>query len=100
MCVLFTAVIDRACGDAFTGVIGLINTSPTNLVTEIAWAVRLPESRCPYVTNDAIGLFLIYCLELPSRPAQRPGSALESLGWASGTCSGRHIPELAICRGG
>ena len=80
MCILF-AVIDKARGDAFAGVIGLINTSPTNLVTEIVWAVVFPEFRRSYVTNNAVGLLLKYCLELPS--SATPGLGFRRVQWTA-----------------
>jgi RimJ/RimL family protein N-acetyltransferase len=82
MCILF-AVIDKARGNALAGVIGLINTTPTNLVTEIAWAVVFPEFRHSYVTNNAVGLLLNYCLELPS--SATPGLGSRRVQWTAHT---------------
>jgi hypothetical protein len=71
-CVLF-AIIDKVRGDAFVGVIGLTNSSLMNLSIEMAWVVVFPEFRRSYVTNNAVGLVLNYCLELPSAPGRCRG---------------------------
>ena len=81
-CILF-AIIDKARGDAFAGVIGLISTTPMNLSTEMAWVVVFPEFRRSYVTNNAIGLLLNYCLELPSAPPGRRGLGFRRVQWAA-----------------
>jgi RimJ/RimL family protein N-acetyltransferase len=95
MCILF-AVIDKARGDAFAGVIGLINTSPTNLVTEIAWAVVFPEFRRSYVTNNAVGLLLKYCLELPSSATPgRCGLGFRRVQWTAHT---ENQPSVAVAK--
>lgn len=49
------------------GVIALANTSPLNLVAEVAYLVILPAFHRTYVTTNAIGLLLQYCLDLPSQ---------------------------------
>ncbi|KAI0280583.1 acyl-CoA N-acyltransferase [Russula aff. rugulosa BPL654] len=59
------AVIDKARGNAFAGVIALLTTFPMNLSTELGWLVIFPEFRRSYVTSNAIGLLLNYCLEVP-----------------------------------
>ena len=70
-CILF-AIIDKARGDALAGVVSLVNTTPEHLRTEIAWLVVFPEFRRSYVTDNAVGLLLNYCLELPD-PSPSPG---------------------------
>jgi RimJ/RimL family protein N-acetyltransferase len=65
------ALIEKACGDAFAGVIGLFGASPTNLSVEIAWIVVFPEFQCTHVTSNAVGLILSYCLKLPSALPER-----------------------------
>jgi RimJ/RimL family protein N-acetyltransferase len=79
------AIIDKARGDAFAGVIGLINTTPMNLSVEMAWVVVFPEFRRSYVTSNAVGLVLNYCLELPSAPAGRRGLGFRRVQWTSHT---------------
>jgi len=77
------AIIDKAhSGGAFAGVIGLLNTSPTNLSAEIAWVLVFPEFQRTYVTTNAVGLLLRYCLELPSAP-QRPGLGFRRVQWTT-----------------
>ena len=82
------AIIDKARGDAFAGVIGLFGASPTNLSVEIAWIVVFPEFRRTYVTSNAVGLVLNYCLELPVHHLSVAGSAF-------GVYNGRHIPRTS-----
>jgi RimJ/RimL family protein N-acetyltransferase len=85
MCILF-AIIDKARGDAFAGVISLVNTLHTDLRTEIAWVVVFPEFRRSYVTNNAVGLLLNYCLELPNPPpGRRRGLGFRRVEWTGHT---------------
>jgi RimJ/RimL family protein N-acetyltransferase len=95
MCILF-AVIDKARGDAFAGVIALINAHPENLCTEIAWVVVFPEFRRSYVTSNAVGLLLTYCLELPSAsPGRRLGLGFRRVQWTAHT---ENEPSLAVAK--
>jgi len=85
MCIFF-AIIDKARGDALAGVVALVNTSPANLRTEIAWLVVFPEFRRTYVTDNAVGLLLNYCLELPNPPPGRGrGLGFRRVEWAGHT---------------
>jgi RimJ/RimL family protein N-acetyltransferase len=85
LCLLF-AIIDKARGDALAGVISLVNVNPANLRAEIAWLVVFPEFRRSYVTSNAIGLLLNYCLELPDPPSgRRPGLGFRRVEWAGHT---------------
>ena len=77
------AIIDKARGDAFAGVIGLFGASPTNLSVEIAWIAVFPEFRRTYVTSNAVGLILNYCLELPSAPPERRGLGFRRVQWSA-----------------
>ena len=80
-CILF-AIIDKARGDAFAGVVSLINTMPTQLRAEIAWLIVFPEFRRSYVADNAVGLLLNYCLELPDPPPGcRPGLGFRRVEW-------------------
>ena len=82
--VLF-AIIDKARGGGtFVGIIGLIRASPANLSAEIAWTIVFPEFQRTYVTSNAVGILLQYCLELPSNP-QRPGLGLRRVQWTAHT---------------
>jgi RimJ/RimL family protein N-acetyltransferase len=85
MCILF-AIIDKARGDAFAGVVSLANAMPENLRAEIAWLVVSPEFRRSYVTDNAVGLLLNYCLELPDPPPGRGcGLGFRRVEWAGHT---------------
>jgi len=70
--VLF-AVLDRTCvSDAedippLAGIIGLLNTSLTNLSTEIGFVITLPAFRRTHVTSTAVSLLLEWCLESPEK---------------------------------
>ena len=81
-CITF-AIIDKARGDALAGVVSLVNTTPAHLCSEIAWLIVFPEFRRSYVTSNAVGLLLNYCLELPDPPPGRPrGLGFRRVAWA------------------
>lgn len=83
------AVIDKARGNAFAGVIALLTTFPMNLSTELGWLVIFPEFRRSYVTSNAIGLLLNYCLEVPDPSPGRPrGLGLRRVQWTAHTANG------------
>ena len=82
VCITF-AIIDKARGDALAGVVSLVNTTPAHLRSEIAWLIVFPEFRRSYVTSNAVGLLLNYCLELPDPPPGRPrGLGFRRVEWA------------------
>ncbi|KAH9989526.1 acyl-CoA N-acyltransferase [Russula vinacea] len=91
------AIIDKPRGNAFAGVIGLLNSSPVNLTTEMAWVVVFPEFRRSYVTSNAIGLLLNYCLELPSSttPGRPRGLGFRRVQW---TAHSDNKPSLAAAK--
>jgi len=89
------AITDKARGDAFAGVIGLIGTSPTNLSAEIAWVLVFPEFRRSYVASNAVGLVLNYCLELPGRTPERPGLGFRRVQWAAHP---ENRPSIALAK--
>ncbi|KAF9468080.1 acyl-CoA N-acyltransferase [Collybia nuda] len=68
--VLF-AIIDKTRsneGDlsaCLAGVIGFLNTAKDNFVVEIAPVIILPTFQRTFVTTNAIGILLKYCLDLP-----------------------------------
>ena len=78
------AITDKARGGALAGVIGLVNTSPADLRTEIAWVLVFPAFRHTNVATNAVGLVLRYCLEPPSAP-QTPGLGLRRVQWMGHT---------------
>ena len=95
MAILF-AIIDKARGDGFAGVIALLGTLPMNLSTEIGWLVVFPEFRGSYVAKNAIGLLLNYCLELPDPPPGRPrGLGFRRVQW---TTHSANQPSLAVAK--
>jgi RimJ/RimL family protein N-acetyltransferase len=95
MAILF-AVIDKARGNAFAGVIALLTTFPMNLSTELGWLVIFPEFRRSYVTSNAIGLLLNYCLELPDPQPGRPrGLGLRRVQW---TAHSANLPSRAAAK--
>ena len=82
------AILDKAHeGGTFAGVIGLVDASPANLSVEIAWVLVFPERQRTYVTSNAIGLLLRYCLELPG-DLQRPGLGFRRVQWTAHTENG------------
>lgn len=86
------AIIDKAHGDGgtFAGMVALVNALPPYLSVTIAWAIVFPEHQRTYVTSNAIGLLLQYCLELPTgtggRP-ERPGLGLRRVQWTAHTAN-------------
>ena len=89
------AIIDKARGGAFAGVIALFGASPSNLSVEIAWIVVFPEFRRTYVTSNAVGLVLNYCLELPSAPPERRGLGFRRVQWSAHP---ENQPSLALAK--
>ena len=59
-------VPEKGSNEVLAGLIGLLNLSPTNLVTEIGCVVILPPFQCTHVASNATGLLLEYTLNLPS----------------------------------
>ena len=81
------AIIDKTRGSgALAGVIGLFFMSAENLSVEVGWDLVFPAFRRTYVTNNAIGLLVRYCLELPST-AQRTGLGLRRVQWTAHTAN-------------
>lgn len=68
-CVLF-AIYDKTRPlvdeEALAGIIGLLDTSTTNLSTEIGFIFILPSFQRTHVASNAIGLLLHYTLDVPS----------------------------------
>ena len=50
---------------ALAGVIGFLNSSPQNLSTEIGFVIITPPFQRTHVTSNAVGLLLLYTLNLP-----------------------------------
>jgi RimJ/RimL family protein N-acetyltransferase len=80
---VFFAIIDKPRGGALAGLIGLINTEPGNLSTEIGFVTIFPAYQRTYVTSNAVGILLRYCLELPTAP--QPGLGLRRVQWVAHT---------------
>ncbi|KAJ5618833.1 hypothetical protein N7510_002817 [Penicillium lagena] len=58
------AVIDKAAGNKYAGVISLLNTNPVNAVAEMG-AIVFPDFQRTHVGTNAIGLALLYMLDPP-----------------------------------
>ena len=54
-------------GGSFAGIIGLLHYSERLLSTEIAPVMVFPAFQRTYVTSNAVGLLLRYCLDVPSQ---------------------------------
>ncbi|KAH8996782.1 acyl-CoA N-acyltransferase [Lactarius akahatsu] len=78
---IFFAIIDKGRGGTLAGSIGLINTEPVNRSTEIGFITIFPAYQRTYVTSNAVGIILRYCLELPTAP--RPGLGLRRVQWVT-----------------
>ncbi|KAJ7756423.1 acyl-CoA N-acyltransferase [Mycena maculata] len=61
------AVIDKTKGEhgKFAGVIGLLHTSWNNRTTEIGPVMCFPEFQRTFVSSNAVGILMKYCLDLP-----------------------------------
>jgi len=68
-------------GGSMAGIIGLIFTSEPNLSTEIGWVVVFPAFQRTYVTSNAVGTLLRFCLEVPTAPM--PGLGLRRVQWTT-----------------
>lgn len=64
-------------GGALAGVISYLNSSTTDLSTEIGFVVTLPPFQRTHVTSNAIGLLLQYALE----PRSSAGLGLRRVQW-------------------
>ncbi|TFK97412.1 acyl-CoA N-acyltransferase [Pterulicium gracile] len=72
------AIHDKATS-AFTGTIGLLNSSAQHLKSEIGYIIIAPSFRGTHVASNAIGLLMQYTLDLP----ERGGLGLRRLQWQS-----------------
>lgn len=61
----FYAVIDKAAGNKYAGLIALTHTSAVNAVTEVS-VIVFSEFQHTHVGSNAIGLVLLYMLDPPS----------------------------------
>ncbi|KAJ6606885.1 acyl-CoA N-acyltransferase [Mycena sp. CBHHK59/15] len=52
--------------DELAGIIGLLDTSATNLSTEIGFVITLPRFQRTHVTSNAVGLLLHCALDAPA----------------------------------
>lgn len=84
------AIYDKTRGDALAGMIGYLNTSFSDLSTEIAFVVILPEFQRTHVTTHAIGLLMQYALNVPSDP-HMPGLGLRRLQWRASSANDRSV---------
>ncbi|KAJ7182845.1 acyl-CoA N-acyltransferase [Mycena crocata] len=58
------AVFDKASEKSeLAGIIGLLDTSPANLSTEVGFVITLPRFQRTHVTSNAIGLLLRWALD-------------------------------------
>ncbi|KAH7915772.1 hypothetical protein BJ138DRAFT_1122298 [Hygrophoropsis aurantiaca] len=62
---------------ALAGVIGYLNARPTNLSIEIGFVMILPAFQRTHITTNAVGLLMLYALDLPSEG----GLGLRRLQW-------------------
>ncbi|KAJ7100827.1 acyl-CoA N-acyltransferase [Mycena belliarum] len=53
-------------GPALAGIIGLFETSPESLATELAFLITLPQFQRTHITSNAIGLLLRWTLDTPA----------------------------------
>ena len=65
--------------EVLAGLIGLLNSSVINLVTEIGFVLILPPFQRTHIASNATGLLLGYTLNLPSESP--PGLGLRRVVW-------------------
>lgn len=75
---------------ALAGMIGLLDTVPEHRATEIGAILTLPRFRRSFITSNAVGLLLHYCLE----PVPR-GIGLRRVAWHSNSLN---APSIAAAR--
>ncbi|EPQ54107.1 acyl-CoA N-acyltransferase [Gloeophyllum trabeum ATCC 11539] len=85
MWILF-AIIDKTGpgdlqGGSLAGIIGVIRAEPHNLVAEIGAILVFPAFQRSHVAKNAIGLCMMYCLELPT--ASPAGLGLRRVKWTT-----------------
>lgn len=87
------AVFNKTCPayEAFAGMIGYLNTSFTDLCTEIGFIIILPPFQRTHVTTNAMGLLMQYALNLPDDPSGKPGLGFRRLVWQASTGNHRSI---------
>ncbi|KAH7925793.1 acyl-CoA N-acyltransferase [Leucogyrophana mollusca] len=87
--VLF-AIIDKTrppSESPLAGVLGYLNTSQANLSTEIGFVIVLPPFQRTHVTTNAVGLLMLYALDLPSQG----GLGLRRLQWQANVLNTKSV---------
>ncbi|KAK7016911.1 acyl-CoA N-acyltransferase [Favolaschia claudopus] len=69
------------------GTIGLLDTSPVNLSTEIGFVITLPAFQRTHITTNAVGLLLHWTLDSPSAG----GLGLRRVAWKANSLNSRSI---------
>jgi RimJ/RimL family protein N-acetyltransferase len=91
------AVIDKRTPDpnhpewdgSMAGTLLLLKTVPMNLTTEIGWVVTFPAFQRTYVTSNATGILLRYCLATPED--KPPGLGLRRVQWFA---NAKNLPSI------
>jgi len=94
------AIIDKGRSDpthpewegGLAGFIALTNTSAQNLTTEVGSVRVFPAFQRTYVTSNAVGMLVRYCLELPSAKPW-PGLGLRRVEWGA---AARNEPSVKV----
>ncbi|KAI0634763.1 acyl-CoA N-acyltransferase [Trametes polyzona] len=94
---IYFAVIDKTrpdpahadWGGSFAGLIGLINTSPANLSTELGWLLVFPAFQRTHVAKTMVALALRYVLQLPT--ASPPGLGFRRAQWCANVQNGPSV---------
>jgi RimJ/RimL family protein N-acetyltransferase len=66
---------------SLAGIVGLYRCSPQNLSTEIGPVIILPAFQRTFVSSNAIGIVLRYCLDLPT--GSNPGLGFRRVQWTA-----------------
>ena len=77
----------------FAGVLGYLNSCPIHLKTEIGFLIVLPPFQRTHVTTNAVGLLLLYALNLPSisDSVPFPGLGLRRVQWQTNELNAKSI---------
>jgi RimJ/RimL family protein N-acetyltransferase len=83
--------------ESFAGIVGLLNTSPMNLSTEIGFIITFPPYQRSHVSSNAVGLLLHYLLDPPSSssPPTPPGLGLRRVQWQTNV---QNTPSISLAK--
>ncbi|CAK5277404.1 unnamed protein product [Mycena citricolor] len=85
------AVVDKTRGNGFAGIIGLLHATTRNLSAEIGPVICFPAYQRTFVTSNAVGLLMQYCLDT----SEQGGLGLRRLQW---TANSDNLGSVALAK--